>query len=239
MASARMPAIRPRSPYLHEALLHGSRPATPCLGPLTLSMHSEFLTYFRLGVGHIADLRGYDHILFIIALTAGYAPRDWRRLLWLVTAFTIGHSITLALATLQLVSVHGPTIELLIPVTIVVTAGYSLVARWWPRASGADSAPERHRLLYILAGCFGLIHGLGFSSFLRAILGGEESIVLPLFAFNVGLEVGQLAIVAVVLLAGALACEVAGLARRRWATALSVVIVLAGLQMIAARLPVQ
>ena len=200
-------------------------------------MTSEFLTYFRLGIGHIADLRGYDHILFIVALTAGYALRDWRRLLWLVTAFTIGHSITLALATLQLVRVHGPTIELLIPITIVLTAGYSIAARWKGGPGPDAGVPERHRLLYTLAGTFGLIHGLGFSSFLRAILGGEESIVLPLFAFNVGLEAGQLAIVAVVLLTGALACEVAGVPRRRWATALSLLIVLAGCQMIVERLP--
>lgn len=200
-------------------------------------MNSEFLTYFRLGVGHIADLRGYDHILFIVALTAGYALRDWRRLLWLVTAFTAGHSITLALATLNLVRVHAPTIELLIPVTIVVTAGYSMLARRRSEASGEAYAPERHVLLYGLAGCFGLIHGLGFSNFLRAILGGEESILLPLFAFNVGLEIGQLAIVAVVLLAGTLVCDVAGLARRRWATALSLVIVLAGIRMIVERFP--
>lgn len=200
-------------------------------------MTSEFLTYFRLGIGHIADLRGYDHILFIVALTAGYALRDWKRLLWLVTAFTLGHSVTLVLATLQLVRVHAPTIELLIPVTIVLTAAYSMMARARSERSGEDYAPERHVLLYILAGCFGLIHGLGFSNFLRAILGGEESILLPLFAFNVGLEIGQLAIVACVLLAGALACEVAGLTRRRWATGLSLVIVLAGLRMIVERIP--
>lgn len=200
-------------------------------------MHSEFVTYFRLGVGHIADLKGYDHILFVVALTAGYAPRDWRRLLWLVTAFTIGHSVTLALATLELVRVHAPTIELLIPVTIVVTAGYSMLARRRSESNGEAYAPERHALLYALAGCFGLIHGLGFSNFLRAILGGEESILLPLFAFNVGLEIGQLAIVAAVLLAGAVACEWAGLSRRRWATALSLVSVLAGLQMIVERFP--
>lgn len=200
-------------------------------------MNSEFLTYFQLGIGHIADLRGYDHILFVVALTAGYALRDWRRLLWLVTAFTIGHSVTLALATLELVSVHGPTIELLIPVTIVITAAYSLLARWRPIGPGDVPPPERHRLLYLLAGCFGLVHGLGFSNFLRAILGGEESILLPLFAFNVGLEVGQLAIVAAVLLVGSLACEVGGLGRRRWATALSVLIALAGMQMIVERLP--
>lgn len=207
---------------------------------------SEFLTYFQLGIEHIADLRGYDHILFIVALTAGYAPREWRRLLWLVTAFTIGHSITLALATLQLVRVNAALIELLIPVTIVLTAGYSILARWRAeRARGAArggfigstaAPPERQLPLYILAGCFGLIHGLGFSNFLRAILGGEESIVVPLFAFNVGLEFGQMAIVACVLVAGALACEVAGLTRRRWATALSAVIMLAGMQMIYVRM---
>lgn len=200
-------------------------------------MTSEFVTYFRLGVGHIADLKGYDHILFIVALTAGYAFRDWRRLLWLVTAFTVGHSVTLVLATLQLVRVHAAIIELLIPVTIVLTAAYSMIARSRSERSGEGYTPERHALLYILAGCFGLIHGLGFSNFLRAILGTEESILLPLFAFNVGLEIGQLAIVACVLLAGALACDVAGVARRRWATALSLVIVLAGIQMIVERIP--
>lgn len=200
-------------------------------------MLSEFLTYFRLGVGHIADLKGYDHILFIVALTAGNAPRDWRRLLWLVTAFTLGHSATLALATLDLVRVRASLIEFLIPVTIVVTAGYSLLSRRRAEESGQPYRPERHALLYALAGAFGLIHGLGFSNFLRAVLGGEESIVLPLFSFNVGLEIGQLAIVTVVLLAGAAVCEIAGLSRRRWASALSLVIVLASLRMIVERFP--
>ncbi|MEO6446110.1 MAG: HupE/UreJ family protein [Gemmatimonadaceae bacterium] len=199
-------------------------------------MNSEFATYFRLGVGHIADLRGYDHILFVVALTAGYALGEWRRLLWLVTAFTIGHSITLALATLDLVRVHAPTIEVLIPVTIVLTAGYSIWARRQSEESGASFTPERHAWLYVLAGCFGLIHGLGFSSFLRAVLGGEESIAMPLFSFNVGLEIGQLAIVAVVLLTGMLVCDVAGLKRQRWATGLSWVIVVLGGRMVVERL---
>lgn len=200
-------------------------------------MLSEFLTYFRLGVGHIADLKGYDHILFIVALTAGYAPRDWRRLLWLVTAFTTGHSATLALATLDLVRVQASLIEFLIPVTIVITAGYSLISRRRAESSGEPYRPERHALLYALAGSFGLIHGLGFSNFLRAVLGGEESILLPLFAFNVGLETGQLAIVAAILMAGTVACEVAGLPRRRWATALSLLILLASLKMMFDRFP--
>lgn len=205
--------------------------------PSPHAMTSEFLTYLRLGLGHIADLKGYDHILFVVALTAGYAPRDWKRLLWLVTAFTVGHSVTLVLATLDVVRVHGPTIELLIPVTIVVTAAYSMLGRRRAAAANAADPPERHALLYILAGTFGLIHGLGFSNILRAVLGGEESILLPLFAFNVGLEVGQLAIVACVLVAGALACDLAGLSRRRWATALSLLIALAGLRMVVERFP--
>jgi len=198
-------------------------------------MTSEFAIYFRLGVGHIADLKGYDHILFIVALTAGYGIGDWRRLLWLVTAFTVGHSLTLALATLRLVRVHAPTIELLIAVTIVATAVYSAVSALAIRQREAR-APGRHVFLYGMAGIFGLIHGLGFSNFLRAVLGGEESIVVPLLAFNLGLEIGQLAIVAVVLAVGALACDVAGLSRRRWVTALSAGIALVGARMIYERL---
>jgi hypothetical protein len=198
-------------------------------------MTSEFAIYFRLGVGHIADLKGYDHILFIVALTAGYGIGDWRRLLWLVTAFTVGHSLTLALATLWLVRVHAPTIELLIAVTIVATAVYSAVSALAIRQREAR-APGRHVFLYGMAGIFGLIHGLGFSNFLRAVLGGEESIVVPLLAFNLGLEIGQLAIVAVVLAVGALACDVAGLSRRRWVTALSAGIALVGARMIYERL---
>lgn len=195
-------------------------------------MGSEFATYFRLGIGHIADLKGYDHILFIIALTAGYAPRDWRRLLWLVTSFTIGHSVTLALATLDIVRVHGPTVELLIAITIAATALFSLFIHRRTADGGDTVSPGRQRLLYLLAGSFGLIHGLGFSSFLRAVLGGEESILLPLFAFNVGLEFGQLAIVLTVLAIGALICDVGGLRRHRWAMALSLFTFALGARMI-------
>ncbi len=194
-------------------------------------MGSEFLTYFRLGVGHIADLRGYDHILFIIALTAGYALREWRKLLWLVTAFTLGHSLTLALATLDLVRVSSGLVEILIAVTIVATGVYGLVSR---RATEATAA-GRQRILYAMAGGFGLIHGLGFSSFLRTVLGGEEGIAWPLFAFNVGLEVGQLAIVLGILVLGTLVCDLAGVPRRHWAMGLSVVAVIAGFRMIIER----
>ncbi|MCC6244817.1 MAG: HupE/UreJ family protein [Gemmatimonadaceae bacterium] len=161
---------------------------------------SEALLYMRLGFSHIADLAGYDHILFVAALSIPYALRDWRKLLVLVTAFTVGHSITLALATLRLVSVSSAVVEALIPATILVTA---LLA--WPSlgASTCDTptpdAPRVSAPRYVMATFFGLIHGLGFSTYLRSLLGEEENIAGPLLAFNIGLEIGQLVILSVVL----------------------------------------
>jgi hypothetical protein len=184
-------------------------------------MGSEFSVYFQLGLHHILDPRGYDHILFVAALTAAYGPREWRRLLGLVTAFTVGHSITLALATVGLVHVDSAVVEVLIPATIVVT---SLVSAAGARrmASGPDDA-RAHAATngvflarYAMAAGFGLIHGLGFSTFLRSALGVESSIGLPLLAFNVGLEFGQIAIVLGVLAFGTLAARLLHVARRDW-----------------------
>ena len=177
-------------------------------------MLSELLVYLRLGFTHIADPRGYDHILFVAALTGGYAPSAWRHLLWLVTAFTVGHSITLALATLGVVAVPAALVELLIPVTIVITSAMTVAA---VRTASPDAPVARRRWdLYALALLFGLVHGLGFSTYLRALLGAEEGIARPLLAFNAGLELGQLLIVAFTLLAGTLAVRLLGLARRDW-----------------------
>lgn len=181
-------------------------------------MISDFTVYFRLGIEHIADLRGYDHILFIASLTVAYALREWRRLLILVTAFTLGHSLTLALATIGLIRADPTLIEILIPVTILVTSLFNIADSRSGWGSGErDRRMRRHHLvLYCLAGGFGLIHGLGFSSFLRAVLGEEESILVPLFAFNVGLEIGQILIVAVVFVLGAIITRVIGMLRRDW-----------------------
>jgi hypothetical protein len=181
-------------------------------------MGSEFAVYFRLGFEHIADIRGYDHILFIAALTVAYAPKEWRRLLILVTAFTVGHSITLALATVGAIKINTTLVEVLIPVTILITSVFNIVDS---QAVGngrgvTGSARRHHTVLYALAGVFGLIHGLGFSSFLRVVLGGEESIVLPLFAFNVGLEVGQILIVLALFALGALMTHIVRMTRRDW-----------------------
>jgi len=192
-------------------------------------MVSEFLVYLRLGFEHITDPRGYDHLLFVAALTASDLGRV-RRLFWLVTAFTVGHSITLALATLDLVRVDTSLVEILIPVTILATSAVNAfswgIGRRPPSLedSSVDEAVESEtRVRYLLAVGFGLIHGLGFSTFLRAALGWEENIFLPLLSFNIGLEIGQLAIVAALSLVAWLLIRGLGLSRRTWVLGVSAI----------------
>lgn len=192
-------------------------------------MISEFLVYLRLGFEHITDPAGYDHLLFVAALTASDLGRV-RRLFWLVTAFTVGHSITLALATLDLVRVDISLVEILIPVTILATSAVNAIS--WGRRQRADSVEDTStdevvepetRVRYVLAVGFGLIHGLGFSTFLRAALGWEENILLPLLSFNLGLEIGQLAIVVVLSLIAVLLIRGLGLTRRAWVLGVSAI----------------
>ncbi|GAB2617069.1 HupE/UreJ family protein [Belliella aquatica] len=178
---------------------------------------SQFQLYFELGYKHILDLKGFDHILFVIALCAIYLARDWKKILILVTAFTIGHSITLALATLNLIKVNSNLIEFLIPVTIAITA---LANVFKPKPSNSRGI----QINYIFAIFFGLIHGLGFSNYLRSLLGREASIFQPLLAFNIGLEVGQLAIVAIFLIASSLIVGLIGVNRKEWTITISAIV---------------
>lgn len=191
-------------------------------------MLSEFAVYSRLGLEHILDPRGYDHILFVVALTVVYAPAQWRAVLVQVTAFTVGHSVTLALATLNLVRMPSSLVEALIPLTILLTAGVHVVGTLTAGRGSDDEAwglpdpgaPPRSAATqpgsgwamspwtWSLAAGFGLIHGLGFSNFLRALLGSGGELLGPLFAFNVGLEAGQVVVV--------LATLSAGVAAHRW-----------------------
>lgn len=178
-------------------------------------MFSEFTTYLQLGFEHIVDWRAYDHLLFVAALCVSYPLRAWKPLLVLITAFTIGHSITLILATLALVRVDIGLVETLIPITIVFTALVNVVES--SRLSDITAEPAiARRLKYGTALVFGLIHGVGFSSFLRAALGAEESITLPLFAFNVGLEVGQIVIVTGLMIVAAAVIRLGHVDRQGW-----------------------
>jgi hypothetical protein len=201
-------------------------------------MLSEIATYLRLGVHHIADIRGYDHILFVAALTIGYRLSDWARLLWLVTAFTLGHSITLALATLDLLRADPRLVEIGIAGSIAVTAFLAIVGAVRSGAGGTAEGPTPagQGLRYAVAAGFGLIHGLGFSTFLRSLLGDEESLFVPLLSFNVGLEVGQIAIVLAVLLHGVVAERILRLNRRDWVLVVSGGIAAISLTMVAERI---
>lgn len=169
---------------------------------------TEFELYYQMGLEHILDKNGYDHIIFVIALCALYQAEDWKRVLILVTSFTLGHSITLALSTLQIISIDSALIEFLISCTIFVTAFSNLFAK--------TERSEISYRNYFFAAFFGLIHGLGFSNYLKALLGKSESILYELLAFNIGLEVGQIIIVAIFLAVGFLTVSIFGVSKRDW-----------------------
>jgi HupE/UreJ protein len=157
----------------------------------------EFLTFVHLGLHHIADVGAMDHILFLLALAAIYRGRDWQESLWVVSAFTVGHSVTLGLAAAGALRVSTSLIEFLIPLTIIATGIENIAVR------NRSQAPLRGRYRPVFAGVFGLVHGAGFASYLQSLFTG--SIVLPLFGFNVGIELGQLLVLgaAAAVLAGA------------------------------------
>ncbi len=157
-----------------------------------LSIGFKHIIDFR-GLEHISEYKGSDHVLFVFALTLRYYWTDWKKLLVLITAFTIGHSITLALSTLNWVDFPVYLIELLIPVTIVFTALSNFLVKDF-------EFKAKYPLIYFLALFFGLIHGLGFSNYLKSLLGKEQSIFGPLLSFNIGLEIGQLLIVSIILI---------------------------------------
>jgi hypothetical protein len=148
----------------------------------------DFPLYFELGWQHILDWRGYDHILFVMVLCGSYAISEWKKVLILVTAFTVGHSVTLALSVTEVIQVNMAWIEFLIPVTIVITALSNIISK--------KALQKGVNFKYSLALFFGLVHGMGFSNYLKGLLGNSSSILAELFAFNIGLEFGQLLIVA-------------------------------------------
>jgi hypothetical protein len=177
---------------------------------------SVFRLYFDLGKDHILDyMNGYDHILFVIALCAVYISRDWKKVLILTTAFTIGHSITLALSVLRIVEVKAELIEFLIPLTIFITAVSNLFK------NENNMADRPMQLNYFYAAFFGLIHGLGFSNYLRSILGQDKNMITQLLAFNLGLEFGQIVIVVLFMSICFILVDLFGLNRRDWKMVLS------------------
>jgi HupE / UreJ protein len=184
--------------------------------------------FFSLGWHHIISVGALDHILFITALSAIYVYSDWKKMLVLVTAFTIGHSLTLALSVYDVIRFNSRVVEILIPCTIVITAVFNFFHK--------DVDQKKIQLNYFFALFFGLVHGMGFANTIRFMLPQDEKIALPLLSFNIGLEAGQIVIVLSLLLLGYVFINVLNTPRRVWIFLLSGIALLASVKMIAERL---
>jgi hypothetical protein len=150
----------------------------------------ENILWFQTGFEHITDLAGYDHMLFLLILCSVYSFRNWDWLI-LITAFTIGHCVTLALSVLNIIRLPSSLIEFAIPLTILISA----IFRWIQVEKNENKSYQKDQKVYAVTLLFGLIHGLGFSNMLRSMLGSQADILQPLLFFNLGLEVGQIVIV--------------------------------------------
>lgn len=185
----------------------------------------DFLFYLQLGWDHIISLDALDHQLFILALIASYSFKDFKKLLILITAFTIGHCITLALSSFDIIRVKSNWIEFLIPCTIVITALDNILFR------------GKRPYQYYFALFFGLIHGMGFANTARMMLAKEQSITIPLLGFNIGLEFGQIAMVLIIMIIFAVLSKVTKMNQREWLLVTSSASGAVALQMALERLP--
>lgn len=184
-----------------------------------------FSEYLKLGFEHILDPDGLDHVLFILVLAVPYFIKDWKHVVWLATAFTLGHSLTLALASLNLIKVNSQLIEILIALSILVTGILNI----------KDMKKKSFNIKYPLALIFGLIHGMGFSNFFKSIL-GKDDIVMPLLAFNIGVELAQIIIIAITLLLTFLLVAKLKIKHAHWITFVSLAVIALSLKMIFERI---
>ncbi|MET0461970.1 MAG: HupE/UreJ family protein [Chitinophagaceae bacterium] len=183
----------------------------------------DFSFYFGLGWEHIISADALDHQLFIAAIAAIYLLKDWKQVLILVTAFTIGHSLTLALSVMDVVRFNRNWVEFLIPCTIVITAFSNLFQKKF--------TPRSIRINYFIALFFGLIHGMGFANSIRPMLAKDQGIVSGLLGFNAGLEAGQIVVVLILLLIAHLIVNVCRVERREWVIFLSAAVFSLSLKM--------
>ncbi len=190
------------------------------------------INYFQEGWFHIMSADALDHQLFIISMAALFLWKDWRRVLVLVTAFTIGHSLTLALSAYDIIRFSTTWVEFLIPITIVLTAAYDL------KYLNLSKIENRNiGFNYIIALSFGLIHGMGFANSIRMMLASDQRIGLPLLSFNLGLEAGQIVLILLILLAAQLIVVTLKIPRKFWILLLSVIPLVLALKMAIERFP--
>lgn len=190
---------------------------------------NEFWFYWKIGWEHILSSGALDHILFLVALCAIYLPRNWKQVLVLVTAFTIGHSLTLILSATDVLRISSDWVEFLIPFTIIGSAAFSFRKRMSP--------PENLQVNYLIALGFGLIHGLGFANTIRFMLMEEESLTVPLLSFNIGLEAAQILLVSLLLILNFAIQYFIKLKREYWISFLSAMTMTAAFIMAIQRIP--
>ncbi|MES2277723.1 MAG: HupE/UreJ family protein [Bacteroidota bacterium] len=190
---------------------------------------SDFVFYFSLGWHHIISADALDHQLFILALASVFTFKNIKQVLILVTAFTIGHSLTLALSVLDVIRFSSKWVEFLIPCTIFITAINNLIQ--------IDKAERGARINYYLALGFGLIHGMGFANAVRIMLAKDQSVGMGLFGFNIGLEAGQIFVVAIILLFAQLCLTYLKIKHRDWIFFLSSGVFALAIKMAVERLP--
>lgn len=181
---------------------------------------SEFWIYFQIGLKHVLDIHAYDHVLFLIALTVPYSFKDWKRILLLVSVFTLGHTLALLLSVFGIIAVKVNIVEFLIPITILVTAFFHLFT------AGKTGKNESLNLIFFVTLFFGIIHGLGFSNYFKTILGGTAtSKLLPLGEFALGIEVAQLVVVFIVLILSYIVQTVFRFSKRDWTLVMSAFVI--------------
>jgi len=190
---------------------------------------NDFVFFLSEGWHHIISRDALDHVLFIAALAVVYVSSEWRKILILVTAFTIGHALTLVLSVLDILRFRDTWVEFLIPCTIVITAAVNLLQRDFTRSS--------LRVNYFLAFFFGLIHGMGYANAIRFSLAKGQSLAAGLLPFNLGLEIGQIFVVLLILLMGYLVTNIPGVTRVRWVKAVSLIVLALALGMVWERIP--
>ena len=181
---------------------------------------SEFWIYFQIGLKHVLDIHAYDHVLFLIALAVPFSFSDWKRVVLLVTLFTIGHTMALMLSVFGIIAIKVNVVELLIPITIMITALFNLFT------AGKSSKKESINLVFFITLFFGIIHGLGFSNYFKSILGGSASSkVLPLSEFALGIEAAQIVVVFVVLVLSYIVQTIFRFSKRDWTLVMSAFII--------------
>jgi len=177
---------------------------------------SEFWIYYEIGLRHVLNIHAYDHVLFLIALTVPYAFKDWKRILLLVTIFTVGHTLALLLSVFGLIIIKVNLVEFLIPITILIVAFFNLFT------AGKSSKNESISIVGFITLFFGVIHGLGFSNYFNSILGGNTtSKLLPLSEFALGIELAQIIVVFVVLILSYIVQTVFRFSKRDWTLVMS------------------